>query len=100
MVELTHTAYATIRVNDPRYTEKPRFLRADVLKALALIHATHKQLFGEKYDAPYVTIYKDKKKVTIKYRWPQDWNGQDPIFGVLRKDDIYEHVLGLVMDGR
>jgi hypothetical protein len=100
MIELTHSAYASLEINDPRYDDNERLIRGDVLKALALIHGTHKQLFGEKYGPPSVTVYCNKKRVFIKYRWPQKYHELDVIYGILRKDEIYEAVLGMVMDGR
>jgi hypothetical protein len=98
MVELTHTAYATLNTKDERYRDNPRNVRADVLKALALINATHNQLYGETYWSPSVVVYKSKNKVTIKCRWPQEYNSGDTVYGILRKDEIYETVLGMVND--
>jgi hypothetical protein len=98
MVDLTHTAYAVLDVRDERYRDNPRLIRADVLKALALIRTTHNQLHGLAEREPSVVVYKSKYKVTIKYRWPQDYNQGDTIYGILRKDEIYETVLGMVME--
>jgi hypothetical protein len=98
MVELTHTAYASIDAKDPRYLENPRIVRADVLKALAQIKIIHNLLFSFELDEPYITVYKSKGKITIKYRWPQEYNQGDTIYGILRKDEIYETVLGMVME--
>ena len=98
MSNIIFAAYTWLDVNDPRYDDNPRWIRADTLKAMTRLLHTLKRYTDE--DVTTVSIYPSRGKVNIKLRIPEDFSQRNVVKDVHDKEGIYETVLGMVMDGR